>query len=91
MCRLVGLDCCFTPVRSPESNGMAESFVKTFKRDYVLCHDHPNASSVLSQLEMYFRGYNEVAPHKSLGIRSPRQFIRERQQKMCPVLKGQLQ
>ena len=26
---------CFTPVKSPESNGRAESFVKTFKRDYV--------------------------------------------------------
>jgi len=26
---------CFTPVESPESNGMAEAFVKTFKRDYV--------------------------------------------------------
>jgi transposase InsO family protein len=25
---------CFTPVRSPESNGMSEAFVKTFKRDY---------------------------------------------------------
>jgi transposase InsO family protein len=24
---------CFTPVESPESNGMAEAFVKTFKRD----------------------------------------------------------
>src|SRR6202035_3666739 len=26
---------CCTPVESPESNGMAEAFVKTFKRDYV--------------------------------------------------------
>jgi len=27
-----------TPYRSPQSNGMAESFVKTFERDYVRCN-----------------------------------------------------
>ena len=26
---------CFTPVASPERNGISEAFVKTFKRDYV--------------------------------------------------------
>lgn len=31
----IGLEQRSTPVRSPESNGMAEAFVKTFKRDYV--------------------------------------------------------
>ncbi len=31
----LGLKLCFTPVRSPESNGIAEAFVKTFKRDYA--------------------------------------------------------
>jgi hypothetical protein len=30
----LGLVPCFTPVHSPESNGIAEAFVKTFKRDY---------------------------------------------------------
>jgi transposase InsO family protein len=29
----LGLVPCFTPVRSQESNGIAETFVKTFKRD----------------------------------------------------------
>src|SRR5215831_16064943 len=31
----LGLQLCFTPVRSPESNGIAEAFVKTFRRDYA--------------------------------------------------------
>ena len=34
---------CFTPVESPESNGMAEAFVKTFKRDYVRVSPIPDA------------------------------------------------
>lgn len=28
----LNLVACFTPVRSPESNGVCEAFVKTFKR-----------------------------------------------------------
>ena len=31
----LNLEPCFTPVENPESNGMAQAFVKTFKRDYV--------------------------------------------------------
>jgi transposase InsO family protein len=30
----LGLKLCFTPVRPPESNGVAEAFVNTFKRGY---------------------------------------------------------
>jgi putative transposase len=45
---------CFTPVRSSQSNGMAEAFVKTFKRDYVYVYDRPDAQSVLSQLPGWF-------------------------------------
>jgi putative transposase len=43
----LGLVPCFTPVRSPESNGMAEAFVKTSKRDYVYVHDRPDAKPYL--------------------------------------------
>ena len=31
----LGFIVCMTPVRSPESNGMAGSFIKTLKRNYV--------------------------------------------------------
>ena len=39
-----------TPVESPQSNGMAESFVKTIKRDYVAFGDLSNAKTVMAQL-----------------------------------------
>ena len=71
-----GFISCFTPVRSPESNGMAEAFVKTFKRDYVYVHDRPDAKTVMSQLRQWFEDYNEYHPHKGLKMKSPRQFIR---------------
>jgi len=34
----------------PESNGLAEGFVHTFKRDYVNAHELRDAESVLAQL-----------------------------------------
>lgn len=70
----LGIIKCFTPVRSPESNGMAEAFVKTIKRDYMSINALPNAHQVISKLKEWIEDYNEYAPHKGLGWRSPRQF-----------------
>ena len=81
----LGLISRFTPVRSPQSNGMAEAFVKTFKRDYVYAHDRPDARTVLAQLAAWFEDYNEEAPHKGLRMRSPREFIRLIENAACPV------
>ena len=71
---------CFTPVRSPESNGMAEAFVKTFKCDYVRVNPLPDAYTALRQIAGWIDDYNDVHPHSALRMRSPREFIRAQAQ-----------
>ena len=74
----LGLKPINTPVCSPQSNGMAESFVNTFKRDYVARMDLWDAKTVLAQLPSAFEHFNEVHPNSSLKMRSPREFRRQR-------------
>lgn len=72
--RDIGLIACRTPYRSPQSNGMAEAFVKTFKRDYVSVNPTPDGPTVLEQMVRWFDDYNTVHPHSALGYRSPEEF-----------------
>ncbi|KQW52426.1 hypothetical protein ASC81_06850 [Pelomonas sp. Root405] len=79
--RSLGLKPVNTPVCSPQSNGMAESFVNTFKRDYVSRMDLADAKTVMAQLPAAFEHFNNVHPHSSLRMRSPREF-RQHQQRV---------
>jgi putative transposase len=83
----LNLVACFTPVRSPESNGVCEAFVKTFKRDYARVNPRPDAISVLQRLPAWFEDYNTVHPHSGLRMRSPREFIADQSSTPagCPV------
>jgi len=83
--RMMGLEVCTTPFYSPESNGMAESFVKTFKRDYVHMSSLRDAATVLDQLSVWFDDYNENHPHKGLRMKSPREYRRQVKLEQCPV------
>lgn len=82
----LGLVPCFTPVRSPESNGVSEAFVKTLKRDYARVQPRPDADTVLARVGAWIANYNEHHPHRGLGMRSPREFIRaQTNPASCPV------
>ncbi len=74
--RQIGLQPVTTPVRSPQSNGMAESFVKTIKRDYVTHMPKRDRETALRNLTIAFEHYNEQHPHSALKYRSPREFRR---------------
>ena len=64
------------PAYSPESNHMAESFVKTFKHDYVCVNELHDAESVMRQLTGWLDDCDEVHPHKGLRMPSPREYRR---------------
>ncbi|WP_157349371.1 IS3 family transposase [Raoultella sp. 10-1] len=61
-----------------ESNGMAESFVKTMKRDYISIMPKPDGLTAVKNLAEAFEHYNEWHPHSALGYRSPREYLRRR-------------
>lgn len=73
--RQLGLRPCFTPVKSPQSNGLSEAFVHTLKRDYVRVTPLPDAKTALGLIDGWFEDYNENHPHSGLKWRSPREFI----------------
>ena len=73
--RDIGLIPRTTPVESPQSNGMAEAFVRTLKRDYARVSSKPDARTVIDQLPNWLDHYNSVHPHRALGYKSPREFI----------------
>lgn len=67
LARELGIEPIHTPVCSPQSNGIAESFVNTFKRAYVNLMDRSSAEIVLAQLPDAFTHFNKVHPHSALN------------------------
>lgn len=76
--RELNLEPCTTAVSSPQSNGMAERFVKTMKEDYIAFMPKPNVRTALHNLAVAIEHYNENHPHSALGYRSPQEYRRQR-------------
>ncbi|MGX8942680.1 IS3 family transposase [Symbiopectobacterium sp. Eva_TO] len=76
--RELNLEPCTTAVSRPQSNGMAERFVKTMKEDYIAFMPKPDVRTALKNLAAAFNHYNENHPHSALGYNSPREYRRQR-------------
>jgi putative transposase len=61
---------------------LAESFVRTFKRNYDDLAHRPDAQTVLRQLAGWFERYNTQHPRSALGYLPPRRF-RQKQAVNC--------
>jgi putative transposase len=75
----LGLTPITTPVASPESNGIAEAFVHTLRRDYLDGADRSSAERILEHIPAWIADYNANAPHSSLGMKSPLEYRRQGQ------------
>ena len=76
------------PVESPQSNGMAEAFVRKLKRDYARVSPRPIARAVIKQLSGWLDHYNRAHPHRALGYRSPRSSSLAQPARACQAFWG---
>jgi putative transposase len=72
--RARGLIPCHTPRRSPQSNGLAEAFFGSFKRDYVYQAGLATLEAVQRQVPAWIDHSNQEAPHSALRMQSPVEF-----------------
>jgi transposase InsO family protein len=65
---------CHIPCRSPQSNGLVESFFGSFKRDYLSHQPLETLAAAMKLIPAWFTHYNEVAPQSTLAMLSPTTF-----------------
>jgi putative transposase len=65
LAKSIGVVQSLTPVRSPQSNGMAESFVKTFKRDISLLSRSPGCTIGMGATSAVVRGLQRKSSAQS--------------------------
>ena len=51
-----------------------KAYDEAAKRDYAYVSDLVSADLVISKLPGWFEEYNSFAPHKALGMKSPRAY-----------------
>lgn len=84
----LGLKPVATPVTSPQSNGMAESFIKALKRDYAKLANRPDSKTGMAQPKNWFDDYNSHHLHNELGYLPSTLFRETRLVTYIPAVMG---
>jgi transposase InsO family protein len=86
----LGLKLCFTPVRSPESNGTSRRHSSKLSNAIMLGSRSYRMLTVIALLLAWFEDYNEVHPHSGLKFLPPRISAPQclAQPATCPVKQG---
>ncbi|WP_241686926.1 hypothetical protein [Leptospira stimsonii] len=74
----LGFGVCHTPVYFPESNGMAEAYVKTCKRDYAYVNHLNHAEEVMLKIHNWIDDDNSFAQHKGSQMKSRKEVSKKR-------------
>jgi transposase InsO family protein len=67
----LGIECRYTRIYRPRTNGKAERFIQTLLREWAYARSYPSSSARARALGGYLRWYNRRRPHSSLGARPP--------------------
>ena len=67
----LGIECRYTRIYRPRTNGKAERFIQTLLREWAYARSYPSSVMRARALGGYLRWYNRRRPHSSLGARPP--------------------
>jgi putative transposase len=82
-CRDYRLTQEFITPYTPEQNGMIERFFRSLKEECIWQHNFSSFGEARRAIRRWIRWYNEERPHQALEYKSPREFRREKDQKVA--------
>lgn len=77
LCRDYGLNQEFITPYTPEENGLAERFIRSFKEECVWLHRFESMEQAQLEISRWIEWYNTDRPHQSLGYKTPEEVKTE--------------
>ena len=77
---------CFIQPGKPTQNSLIERFNGSYRKEVLNTHLFLELNQVRDQTQKWLYEYNNIRPHKSLGYKSPIEFVKKRRKARFPSL-----